>query len=107
MAIAKAYLSAKTFGKWANCLRLAWQSVKAAMLKNLLSEGEVIFSFTKKDGSIRKAVGTTSQSAIADYPFKGSLFETPKLIRFFDIELKEWRCCSFGSILKIKFNGLS
>jgi hypothetical protein len=89
------------YQKWSDALAFAWKSTKAAILKAKMLLGEVAFSFTKKDGSLRKAKGTLSPSVIAQYPFTGKQTESPNLVRFFDVEISEWRCFDVARIGKI------
>jgi len=54
-------------------------------LRDLLNEGSVSFSFTKKDGSERESFGTTSKELIPEDKMPKSS------LRFFDLDLGEWR----------------
>ena len=63
-----------------------------------LSEGIVEFKFTKKDGSIREARGTTNPDIISEF-VKPITSDKPKRdikisdnsTRYFDIDSKGWR----------------
>lgn len=71
-------------------------------LRELLNIGIVEFSFRKKDGSERKAKGTTNSKYLKDNDI---IFDSDKkqigVVTFFDTEIKEWRCCKEGSVLEI------
>jgi hypothetical protein len=65
------------------------------ILKNLLKEGVVEFSFIKKDGSRRDAIGTTNLSSIpAESHPQGVRESSDKVVTFFDLEKREWRSVS-------------
>jgi len=76
-------------------LKKAWKAVK---LKSKLLSGIVEFSFAKKDGSIRKAIGTLDL-ALFDYEVKGSKKENYKSITYWDIEANGFRSFSIGSLI--------
>lgn len=82
-------------------LSASWRAAKAIALKAELAVKTVKFSFTKKDGSVRLAYGTTRQEVVADYPFVGNSTETNKIVRFFDTEINEWRSTSAERIIKL------
>ena len=61
-------------------------------LRILLREGEVNFSFTKKDGSIRNARGTLNFDFIPETQHPSGNNDKPvNNLRFFDLENEGWR----------------
>lgn len=64
----------------------------------LLQKGVVNFVFRKKDGSIRKAVGT-----LKDIEVK---FKRPDIIPYFDLEKKEFRSFRKENLLEINGKAL-
>jgi hypothetical protein len=74
-------------------------------LKYKLQAGEVKFSFTKTNGDVRYAVGTTNVDLIPD---SGKLLkedahkitDNPDVIKFFDLENNGWRSLRKESFLK-------
>lgn len=61
-------------------------------LRNRLHEGEVTFEYTKRDGSIRKALGTLNFEKIPEtmQPKDSSTYSATNL-RYFDLEKEGWR----------------
>ena len=76
-------------------LKKAWKAVK---LKSKLLSGIVEFSFTKKDGSIRKAIGTLDL-ALFDYESKGSQKDNYKSVAYYDLDANGFRSFSIGSLI--------
>jgi hypothetical protein len=82
--------------------------IEAEDLRTKLHEGVVQFSFKKKDGSIREAVGTTLMSSIPEdiRPVeKGESREytpNPDQIRYFDLEKAGWRSIGAAQEIWIK-----
>ena len=78
------------------------------LLEKKMLEGAVCFQFRKKDGTIRNAVGTLFRELmkLAD----GTMWEPkgdPKpepasLIRYFDLDKKEWRSFTCTSYLTME-----
>ena len=66
------------------------KSWKAYKLKLKLEAGEVIFTFKKKSGELREALGTLKADLI-DYDFKGSTKENFSVIAYWDLEAKGFR----------------
>ena len=68
-------------------------------LRKRMQEGVVEFFFHKKDGSIRRAFGTTMPAlAKSHIKYGGSLIS---VITFWDTEKGEWRCCQLQSLIKV------
>ena len=76
-------------------LKKAWKAVK---LKSKLLSGIVEFSFTKKDGSIRKAKGTL-RSDLFKYEPKGSNTKNYKSVAYYDLDANGFRSFSIGSLV--------
>lgn len=69
--------------------------VKIEDFKDLLRNGPVQFKFTKKDGTLREALGTLDPSYIPeDHQPKNETSFTSKNVRYYDMELKAWRSVS-------------
>lgn len=95
----RAYHIMSVTGKdWAICLKKAWQLFR---LNKEMHSGEVTFFFEKKDGSLRKAVGTLKMDKI-DYEFKSD--NQPKVTTFtyFDIEAKSFRCFKIENFIMVE-----
>jgi hypothetical protein len=65
-------------------------------LKEQLKQGIVEFSYTKKDGSIRLAHGTTKTEIIKEYNAEPKGTSDTKslndsVVRYFDIDAQGWR----------------
>ncbi len=71
-----------------------------------IKHGELKFEYTKKDGSIREAKGTSRLDMIPEglHP-KGGVKAT-KGTPYFDIEINEWRSISTDSIILVEANSL-
>ena len=78
------------------------------LLEKKMLEGAVCFQFRKKDGTIRNAVGTLFRELmkLADgtmwEPKGESKPEPASIIRYFDLDKKEWRCFSCTSYLAME-----
>lgn len=63
--------------------------------KNVLKERIVEFEFIKKDGTIRKAKGTTKAELIPEAHLSTGIgrkyTENPNITKYFDIEKEGWR----------------
>lgn len=80
-------------------------------LNELLKEGEVIVSFTKKDGSVRKMVCTKNHLLIpsnvlheqAEEPLKPKkqIKQNPDQVRVFDIEKQAWRSFNYSTVIDV------
>lgn len=76
------------------------------VLTEALKFGKVNFTFRKKDGTIRRAVGTLNLGLIPDLDKRFKRSEEERVERtdqtsFYDMEKGAWRCCKFDSILTI------
>lgn len=81
------------FDSFAEALKYAWRLIK---LRAKMLKGQAEFSFLKKDGSIRKAVGTLNVET------KGTGSEQYKTFNFFDVESNGWRSFQITSLLECK-----
>ena len=66
-------------------------------LRKRMQASVVEFYFSKKDGSVRHAFGTTMGS-LAKAHTVGGARSSIKVIPFFDVEVGEWRSCQLQSI---------
>jgi hypothetical protein len=71
-----------------------------------IKHGELKFEYTKKDGSIREAKGTSRLDMIPEglHP-KGGVKAT-KGTPYFDIEINEWRSITSDSLISVDVNSL-
>jgi len=69
-------------------------------LRKRMQTSVVEFYFSKKDGSVRHAFGTTMGS-LAKAHTVGGARSSIKVIPFFDVEVGEWRSCQLQSIIKV------
>lgn len=85
------------------------------IIDKLLINGEVEFSFTKKDGTVRNTIGTTSFELIPEeHQPKTKLTSeeiqestTKPVIRYYDLDKCGWRSCSRESIIDIiRYKGI-
>lgn len=79
--------------------------IKAMLIETLkakLSNGVAHFWYSKKDGSLREAWGTTQHNlASAKINGRGVSREFYKTTAYFDIERGEWRSFRWESIVKV------
>lgn len=86
-------------------------------LNELLKEGEVIVTFTKKDGSTRTMVCTKNHLLIpsdmlheqSDDPLhpKKQIKQNPNQVRVFDVEKQGWRSFNYSSVTEVELPGLT
>ena len=69
-------------------------------LRKRMQTSVVEFWFSKKDGSIRHAFGTTMPS-LAKAHTVGGAKASIKVIPFFDVEIGAWRSCQIQSLIKV------
>lgn len=69
-------------------------------LETLLTNGVAKFSFVKKNGEIREAVGT-KKFIPEDHAPKGTGTESPGVITYFDLEKNSWRALRQGSVTSV------
>lgn len=90
---------------WGENLKIAWTEER---LLQEMSNGIAVFYYYKKDGTARKAVGTTNPRIVPDWA-KPS--ETPEsnakqiyaAHAYFDISAGGWRSFSAGSLTEVNF----
>jgi len=77
--------------------------MNALEVKGMLRNGVCELIFTKKDGTQRKAKATLVESSIPEEnaPRGTGTPYTDSQIRFFDVEIDEWRSCLVDSIVSI------
>lgn len=81
-------IKSNIFSSFADALKAAWKIVK---LHTKLKAGVVNFSFIKKDGTIRNAIGTLCTSLFT-YESKGSdKVEQSNLLKYYDLEANAFR----------------
>lgn len=92
------HIMAATGKEWSVCLKKAWLLFR---LNKEMHKGEVTFYFEKKDGSLRKAVGTLKMDKI-DYEFKSD--NQPKVTTFtyFDVEADSFRSFKIENFMMIE-----
>ena len=85
---------------WQGAVNNGWYFVRFC---KALNNGVIRFSFWKKDGSIREAVGTTNLVLIPldKLPKNTSYDHLPnyQTITFFDLEKSEWRSFNIASFI--------
>lgn len=78
------------------------------MLESKMLEQAVKFSFVKKDGSLREAVGTLDRSKMVQED--GSLWEpkgeakpdVPSLLKFWDLVAHSWKCFTVSNLVAVE-----
>jgi len=75
----------------------------AEQIKEGLHKGVVTFTFKKKDGSTRTAVGTLQTNILTEKlgDWKPNRPSSPKVQVFFDMEKNEFRSFSLGSEIEV------
>lgn len=75
----------------------------ARTLRARLAGGMVAFTFTKVDGSVRPANGTTAMSLIPEAfrPIGTGKPRNADIISFFDTDIMQWRCCKADRIVSV------
>ncbi|WP_082377077.1 SH3 beta-barrel fold-containing protein [Chryseobacterium indologenes] len=86
------HIMQETGKEWAECLRKAWQLYR---INKEMHQGEVTFYFEKKDGSIRKAIGTLK----IDYEFKTQSQPSTSTFSYFDVDINDWRCFKIANFI--------
>lgn len=73
-------------------------------LKRLLKKGEVSFSYKKKDGSTRRAVGTLKVSLIPkeDRADDRLTKQNKDVFNYYDLKKEDWRCFLKDNFRKIE-----
>ncbi|MFP3593965.1 SH3 beta-barrel fold-containing protein [Chryseobacterium sp. SIMBA_038] len=95
----RAYHIMATTGKeWSVCLKKAWLLFR---LNKEMHNGEITFFFEKKDGSLRKAVGTLKMDKI-DYEFKTDNQPIVTTFTYFDVEANFFRSFKIENFMMIE-----
>lgn len=79
------------------------------VLCDALQNGETHFTFIKKDGTLRNAVGTLNLEYVPDVDKQFAHAQEEKEKRtdqtsYYDLEKHAWRCCKFANVVEI--NGI-
>lgn len=79
-------------------MKAAWKSIK---LRNKMVHGVVEFTFTKKDGSIRKALGTLASQFLPAKKEESGKTRKPNYSSqvFFDMECHEFRSYTIANLI--------
>ena len=78
------------------------KKVNASELHEMLCKGTVKFQFTKKDGSVRTAVGTLKSDLITRKPAGGeNKVEKAGYTTYFDIEKDAFRCFAESKLIGV------
>lgn len=88
------FIMRETGQNWRESLIKSWQIYR---LNKELHRGEISFYFEKKNGEIRKARGTLK----IDYQFKKEYQPNPKILTFFDLDLKDFRCLKVENFIML------
>lgn len=78
------------------------------LLESEMLKRAVKFSFTKKDGSLREAVGTLDREKMVQED--GTLWEpkgeakpeSPALVKFWDLVAHSWRCFTVANLVTVE-----
>nr|DAU86831.1 MAG TPA: hypothetical protein [Caudoviricetes sp.] len=86
-----------THQEWHLCMLKAWQLYRLA---KAMREGVVSFSYTKADGSVRRAVGTL-RNVPAGATLGGKKVTKPsyKTMAYFDTEKNSFRCFKIENLI--------
>jgi hypothetical protein len=86
------------FGTFAESLKAAWNKSK---LQKALKSGVAKFTFTKADGTERKAVGTLNDSNF-QYEAKGTNEKKSivTIVKFWDMEKMAFRCLNIQNFVR-------
>jgi hypothetical protein len=78
------------------------KKVTAEELHKMLCQGTVKFQYTKKDGSVRTAVGTLKSDLITNKPSGGmNKVKNAGYTSYFDVEKDAWRCFAESKLLGV------
>ena len=78
------------------------KKVTAEELRKMLCQGTVKFQYTKKDGSVRTAVGTLKSSLITHKPAGGeNKVKSAGYTTYFDLEKDAFRCFAESRLLGV------
>lgn len=88
---------------WSENLKIAWTEER---LLQEMSNGIAVFYYYKKDGTVRKAVGTTNPRIIPVWAMPSEIPESNKkqvcaAHAYFDIIAGDWRSFSTGSLIEV------
>lgn len=94
----QAWYMVKTLGfTISKAMKQAWRNFK---LRKALKAGNVSFTFKKKDGSIREAVGTLKENVIP--PVCGLRTSDPNKVQiFYDVIKEAWRSFKIENLVSV------
>ena len=78
------------------------------MLESKMLDQAVKFSFTKKDGSVREAVGTLKREKMIQEdgkvwePVGEQKPEVPTLVKYWDMTVQGWRCFNVFNLIAVE-----
>jgi hypothetical protein len=81
--------------------------IKHKSFEDKLTLGEIKFEYTKKDGSIREAMGTTKVELIPEGLRANGGMKATKGTPYFDLELNDWRSVTTESDIVTTLENLS
>lgn len=84
------------------------QADEVMLLESKMLETAVRFRFTKKDGSLREAVGTLIRDKMVQED--GSVWEpvgvekpeVPTLVKYWDLTVQGWRCFNVFNLVSVE-----
>lgn len=79
------------------------QSWKAEKLRHRMRVDVVKFTYIKKNGVIRTAVGTTHPLVVPASLSRSTKKQNPAIVTYYDLQRKAWRSCRVLSIVEIIF----
>ena len=75
--------------------------INTDILELKLEEGVIRFTFRKKDGSVRTALGTRNLSLIPKEDAPKNPFEGDRALTYWDLEARNYRAVSWNSEVEI------
>jgi hypothetical protein len=78
------------------------KKVTPAQLHDMLCKGTVKFQYTKKDGTVREALGTLNPKMVTVKPAGGrNIAKEAGYTTYFDVEKSGWRCFHDSKLLGV------
>ena len=95
LALTLAHKIKSNFSTWSQALVCAWAKIK---LQSKLRKGTASFSFTKKNGEVREALGTL----LFDTPYVSTSTRVSPwhIVKFFDTVKNAWRSMDIRTLIK-------
>lgn len=92
----------ETGKSWPVCLALSWRAYR---LVKLMQAGEALFSFEKKDGSLRHAIGTLVNLPEGAVKGEGNRkiawTESYKMVSYWDVEKESFRSFKVANLIEV------